>query len=59
MFMKAFSAQTYAFMRIVVGFLFLWHGTQKLFSFPSAMPFEAPAFIPMSQDQLNWSVGSS
>lgn len=45
MFMKAFSAQTYALMRIVVGFLFLWHGTQKLFSFPSAMPFEAPAFI--------------
>jgi putative oxidoreductase len=32
-------------MRIVVGFLFLWHGAQKLFGFPSAMPGEIPAFI--------------
>lgn len=45
MFMQSYASQTYALMRIVVGFLFLWHGTQKLFSFPSAMPFEAPAFI--------------
>jgi len=45
MFMQSFASQTYALMRIVTGLLFLWHGTQKLFSFPSAMPFEAPAFI--------------
>jgi putative oxidoreductase len=31
-----YSAQTYALMRIVTGFLFLWHGTQKLFGFPPA-----------------------
>ena len=33
-FMKPFEAQTYAAMRIVVGFLFLWHGSQKLLGFP-------------------------
>lgn len=44
MFMKAFTAQTYALMRIVVGFLFLWHGTQKLFAFPVPPP-PLPSFI--------------
>lgn len=43
MFMKSFVTQTYALMRIVVGFLFLWHGMQKLFNFPipgfEGMPF--------------------
>lgn len=34
MFMKRFAPQVYALMRIVTGFLFLWHGTQKLFGFP-------------------------
>jgi len=32
-------------MRIVAGFLFLWHGCQKLFAFPSAMPPGVPPFI--------------
>jgi putative oxidoreductase len=32
-------------MRIVAGFLFLWHGSQKLFGFPEAMPAGVPAFI--------------
>ena len=45
MFMQSFFPQSYALMRIVTGSLFLWHGTQKLFSFPSAMPFEAPTFV--------------
>lgn len=44
-FMKAFQPQAYALMRMVAGFLFLWHGTQKLLGFPIAMPMEAPAFI--------------
>ena len=34
-FMKAYEKQTYALMRIVAGFLFLFHGTQKLLGFPS------------------------
>jgi len=45
--MKPYAAQTYALMRIVVGFLFLWHGAQKLFGWPAAMPpgANAPAFV--------------
>jgi putative oxidoreductase len=34
-FMLSYSSQAYALMRIIVGFLFLWHGTQKLFGFPA------------------------
>ena len=44
-FMSPYHAQTYAAMRIVVGFLFLWHGSQKLFGFPAAMPEGVPDFI--------------
>jgi len=44
-FMSNFIPQTYAVMRIVVGFLFLWHGVQKLFDFPGGMPGGVPAFI--------------
>lgn len=43
-FMRAYESQTYAAFRIVVGLLFLWHGTQKLFGFPLPAP-EAPAFV--------------
>ena len=35
----------YALMRIVVGFTFLWHGSQKLFGFPTTMPPGVPAFV--------------
>jgi putative oxidoreductase len=41
-FMAPFTSQTYALLRIVTGFLFLWHGSQKLFGFPggfSERPF--------------------
>jgi len=44
-FMSNYNSQGYALMRIVVGFLFLWHGAQKLFGIPSAMPADVPAFI--------------
>jgi putative oxidoreductase len=43
--MADYGAQTYALMRIVVGGLFLCHGSQKLFGFPGAVPAEAPAFV--------------
>jgi putative oxidoreductase len=43
-FMRRFDGETYALLRIVTGFLFLWHGSQKLFGFPQAAP-DAPAFI--------------
>ncbi len=29
-----FTSETYAILRMVAGFLFLWHGVQKLFGFP-------------------------
>jgi putative oxidoreductase len=44
MFMRAFEGPAYAAMRIVVGFLFLWHGSQKLLGFPPAAG-EMPAFV--------------
>jgi len=44
-FMKGFEAQAYALMRVVVGFLFFWHGASKLFAFPMPPPPEAPAFV--------------
>ena len=31
--------QAYALLRIVTGFLFIWHGTQKLINFPSDFPY--------------------
>jgi putative oxidoreductase len=43
--MQKYPEQTYALMRIVTGFLFLWHGVQKLFNYPAAMPEGVPAHI--------------
>jgi len=44
-FMTPYTAQTYSALRIVTGFLFLWHGSQKLFSFPLPAMEGIPAFI--------------
>jgi putative oxidoreductase len=43
--MRAYELQAYAAMRIVTGFLFLWHGLSKVFGIPDAPPADAPAFI--------------
>lgn len=43
-FLGNYSPYIYAILRIVTGFLFLWHGTQKLFGFPpQQLPPGAPA----------------
>jgi len=44
-FLSAYNSHCYALMRIVVGFLFFWHGVQKLFGIPSPVPGDVPAFI--------------
>jgi putative oxidoreductase len=43
--MSVYNTQCYALMRIVVGFLFLWHGVQKLFGIPIPIPGQIPPFI--------------
>lgn len=43
-FMKAYQNQTYALLRIVSGFLFVFHGSQKLLGFPPA-GYDAPPHI--------------
>lgn len=44
-FMHPYQAQTYALLRIVAGFLLLWHGAQKLLSVPMPPPPQIPAFV--------------
>jgi len=44
-FLQPFYAHTYALLRIVTGFLFLWHGIQKLFSVPLPSSVELPDFV--------------
>jgi putative oxidoreductase len=43
-FISKYEPQIYALFRIVVGFLFLWHGSQKLFAFPGEA-HEMPSYI--------------
>jgi len=44
-FFASYTSEAYASMRIVTGFLFLCHGSQKLFNIPVGMPAGAPPFI--------------
>jgi putative oxidoreductase len=43
--LKRFEPQAYALMRMVTGFLFLWHGSQKLLGWPGSPPGEAPPLV--------------
>ena len=38
-FLENYQEQSYALLRIVIGFMFIWHGTVKLFNFPQAFPY--------------------
>ena len=43
-FLTRYEMQVFGILRIVTGFLFLWHGSQKLFAFPPAgHPF--PSYV--------------
>lgn len=44
-FMRPYEAHTYSLLRIVAGFLFLWHGASKVLGFPEPPPPGAPAFV--------------
>jgi putative oxidoreductase len=44
-FMKPYEAQTYAVLRILVGLLFMVHGSAKIFDYPTPTPPDAPAFV--------------
>ena len=44
-FMERYQPNVYALLRIVTGFLFLWHGMQKLFGFPAEPRLGTPAFV--------------
>ena len=37
--------EAYALLRIVAGFLFIWHGSQKLFDFPLEFPYPLSPLI--------------
>lgn len=41
--MGSVANPSYALFRMVLGFLFLWHGTQKLFNFPADFPYDLNA----------------
>lgn len=56
-FMKNFESQTYALMRIVAGFLFFWHGSQKLLGIPIDAPEGLPAFIKYLAGGIEFSAG--
>jgi len=45
-FMKPWEKYLYAILRIVVGFLFIWHGSMKLFGYPP--PFPGGGSMPMA-----------
>jgi putative oxidoreductase len=44
MFLSKYETQIYAILRIVTGFLFLWHGSQKLFGYPPS-GHDMPTFM--------------
>ena len=44
-FLSRYSTYLYALLRIVTGFLFMWHGTQKLLGFPPPAGGGAPGSL--------------
>lgn len=48
MFMEKFAPHCYALLRIVTGFLFLWHGSQKSWGIRALCQMECPFILPTS-----------
>lgn len=44
-FLNNYQEHTYALLRIMSGFLFLWHGMQKFFDFPVDFPYKPLSFM--------------
>lgn len=44
-FLSNYQNQSYALFRIVTGFLFIWHGTQKLFDFPKEFAYDMSSLM--------------
>jgi putative oxidoreductase len=44
MFLSRYEMEVYSALRLIAGFLFLWHGSQKLFAFPHAA-YVIPSYI--------------
>ena len=57
-FMKPYSAQLYAVMRIILGLLFMSHGMQKLFGLYGGVPAEAPPFVVYGAGTIEFVTGA-
>jgi len=56
-FMRNYSGETYALLRIVAGFLFFWHGSQKILGFPPYPTPEAAAQAAAAPWVIIWTAG--
>jgi putative oxidoreductase len=54
-FIRPWEPQAYALMRMVTGFLFFWHGSQKILGFP---PMVLPPGAPPPPAFIIWTAGS-
>ena len=43
--MDSIANPSYALFRMILGFLFLWHGTQKLFNYPAEFPYDLSTIV--------------
>jgi len=57
-FMKPYSAQLYAVMRILFGLLFMSHGMQKLFGLYGGVPADAPPFVVYGAGTIEFVTGA-